>query len=67
MASYRGGPMPSTDSLPGIPFLADGGFSSRATARRGVMCSVSTRWATAPLTAAAEKDVPLHVAYPPAL
>ena len=59
--------MSSTDSLPGIPFLADGGFRSRATARRGVMCWVSTRWATAPLTAAAEKEVPLQVANPPAL
>jgi hypothetical protein len=64
---YRGGPMPRIDSLPGIPFLADGGFSSRATARRGLMCRVSTSCATAPLTAAEEKDVPLHVAYPLAL
>lgn len=61
--------MSSIDALPAT-FLRDfdvGRVRSRATARRGVMRWVSTRYATAPLTAAAEKDVPLHLLYPLAL
>src|SRR5690348_235621 len=45
----------------------DGGVRSRSMASAAVMCRVSIRCATAPLTAAAEKDVPSHVAYPLAL
>jgi len=36
----------------------EGGVRSSSTAWAGVMCRVSARCAIAPLTAAAEKDVP---------
>ena len=64
---YRAGPMSSIElSAAALP-RDDGGVCSRAMASADVMSRVSTRCATAPLTPAAEKDVPFHVAYPPAL
>ncbi len=61
------GPMSSIDPSAAAPPRDDGGVRSRSMAWAGVICRVSTRCAIAPLTPAAEKDVPSHVAYPPAL
>lgn len=64
---YRAGPMSSIELSAGAFPRDSGGVRSRPMASAGVICRVSARCAIAPLTPAAEKDVPSHVAYPLAL
>src|SRR5215467_5815266 len=66
-AAYARGPMSPMRALTSVSFRFAGGCISHATAASALIFVASMRRAIAPETAAAANEVPLHVAYPPAL